>query len=294
MRANANPFKSRYVRLDNLGVHYIDGGEGPALLMLHAAPETSYVYRNFIEGLCDEFRCIAIDFPGFGKSEAPETFVPTLDALSSCLERFMLELDLQDITVLVHDTAGPVALRVAENHPERFRGFILTDTFAWPLSHAPQVKRMISLVGSPLFMALNERFNILARAIAVRGPLTRKLTPDEAKAYMEATPTALSRRRQVLWFRDLIQNERFLKAVEDDLPKITGLPALTIFGEKDPIRRAGFQERFEQVWPNIASVVIDGEGHFPHEGAPRAMVEAIRRWTRSGDVPVTKAPLVRP
>src|SRR5271154_6418931 len=64
------PFKSRFIELSDNVVHYIDEGRGPVLLMLHGNPTWSFVYRDVVAQLSGSFRCIALDYPGFGLSRA--------------------------------------------------------------------------------------------------------------------------------------------------------------------------------------------------------------------------------
>lgn len=72
------PFDNHYLRIDGHTVHYIDEGSGPVLLLLHGNPSWSFVYRNIITELSSQFRCIALDYPGFGLSTAAPgyTFTP--------------------------------------------------------------------------------------------------------------------------------------------------------------------------------------------------------------------------
>ncbi len=65
------PFQSRWVQTSAAKVHYVDEGQGRPILMLHGNPDWSFLYRNVITGLRDDFRCIAADYPGFGLSEHP-------------------------------------------------------------------------------------------------------------------------------------------------------------------------------------------------------------------------------
>ena len=60
------PFESRFLDLPAGRVHYVDEGSGPVLLFLPPAPLWSFMYRQVILGLRGRFRCIALDFPGFG------------------------------------------------------------------------------------------------------------------------------------------------------------------------------------------------------------------------------------
>jgi len=62
------PFTSRLVEIDSARPHYVDEGSGPVLLFLRGAPNWSFFYREFIRDLCSDFRCVALEFPGFGLS----------------------------------------------------------------------------------------------------------------------------------------------------------------------------------------------------------------------------------
>jgi haloalkane dehalogenase len=65
------PFESRFVQVNGADVHYIDEGAGPVFLGLHGNPTWSFLYRHIVQGLKDRFRCVALDYPGFGLSAAP-------------------------------------------------------------------------------------------------------------------------------------------------------------------------------------------------------------------------------
>jgi haloalkane dehalogenase len=58
------PFESHYADIHGARVHYVDEGKGPPLLLLHGNPTWSFLYRELIKGLRDQFRCIAPDHPG--------------------------------------------------------------------------------------------------------------------------------------------------------------------------------------------------------------------------------------
>ena len=72
------PFLSRHAVVDGANVHYVDEGDGPVLLLMHGNPTYSFLYRELITGLQNTFRCIAIDYPGFGLSTAPPGYRFTL------------------------------------------------------------------------------------------------------------------------------------------------------------------------------------------------------------------------
>ena len=65
------PVEHRFLDLDGARIHYVDEGAGETLLLLHGNPSWSFLYRKMISELKDRFRCVALDFPGYGMSDAP-------------------------------------------------------------------------------------------------------------------------------------------------------------------------------------------------------------------------------
>jgi haloalkane dehalogenase len=61
----------RFLDLDGARIHYVDEGIDDAILLLHRNPAWSFLYRKIVAGLKDEFRCVALDYPGYGMSERP-------------------------------------------------------------------------------------------------------------------------------------------------------------------------------------------------------------------------------
>jgi haloalkane dehalogenase len=68
------PFQSRWFETDGIRVHYVDEGTGRPILMCHGNPTWSFLYRKIIERLQGQFRCVAVDYPGFGLSDRPEGY----------------------------------------------------------------------------------------------------------------------------------------------------------------------------------------------------------------------------
>src|SRR5690349_8197964 len=64
------PFTSRWLDVEGAHMHYVDEGKGHPILMVAGTPMWSFMYRHPIKALHDSFRCIAVDLPEFGLSEA--------------------------------------------------------------------------------------------------------------------------------------------------------------------------------------------------------------------------------
>src|SRR5690242_12092486 len=120
------PFPPRY--LD--GLHYVDVGTGAPVLMVHGDPSWGYLWRAFVAPLAQNWRVIVPDHMGMGKSALPTVPPPyRLVHHVENLERLVLKLDLQELTLIVHDWGGPIGLGVAARHPERIARLVLMNTW---------------------------------------------------------------------------------------------------------------------------------------------------------------------
>src|ERR1700742_2930619 len=65
----------RKVEADGVEVFYRSAGdpEAPVVLLLHGFPTSSFMFRELIPRLADQYRVIAPDLPGFGFTEVPES-----------------------------------------------------------------------------------------------------------------------------------------------------------------------------------------------------------------------------
>ena len=102
------------------------------LLLLHGNGSWSFLYRNMIPALRQRFRCIALDYPGFGLSSARPGFSFRPQANSAVVEAFIVAMNLSGIRLLVQDWGGPVGLGVAGRRPDLFGKLFIRNTWAWP------------------------------------------------------------------------------------------------------------------------------------------------------------------
>jgi haloalkane dehalogenase len=124
------PFESSYHEVDGLRLAYLDEGEGTPVVFFHGEPTWSFLWRKVIPPVRDAgYRCIAPDYAGFGRSDKPTdldwyTYDRHVELMAALLE----ELDVRNATAVVHDWGGPIGLRLAVEHPERFSRIAIMDT----------------------------------------------------------------------------------------------------------------------------------------------------------------------
>lgn len=274
------PFQSHYFSLDGHRIHYIDEGSGPLLLFLHGNPLWSFQYRHIIPPLQKQFRCIAMDYPGFGLSEARPGFTNTIMGNSALVERFIQALALSDITLVVFDVSVSIGLGIVARRPEWFRALVISNGFAWPLTEDPAINNFIRIVASPFFRFLVVNFNLLLR-YTVSG-LDRqsksRLSKSEQAAYLMPFADRRKRHHQHDLFRSIVNSHDYLLDLKNRLPELHHFPVLLAFADGDPTYKAGWLQRYEGIFPDHTSVRIEGSHHFPQEYDPNAVVRAIQGW----------------
>ena len=272
------PFESRHIEIDGCRIHYIDEGSGPTLLFLHGNPTWSFLYRNIIATLRDSFRCIALDYPGFGLSTARNGYRSTAAEHADVVERFVLELDLQGVNLMGQDWGGPIGLAAATRHPQRFAGFILGNTWAWPLNGIFHFEVFARIMGSRISKLAIERTNAFVNVMIPLGTASR--VPAEVMEAYRGPFQELATREPTWDFpRELLRSRPLMRRIEEDLPKVSGLPVLFVWGGKDFALRSRVElPRLQRLFPDHQTVVIDGAKHFFQEDAPKETATAIRDW----------------
>lgn len=106
-------------------LRYHEAGDGPPLLLLHGSGIGVSGWRNYRGNLgvfAAHFRCLVLEFPGFGTSD-PVGGPPMLTAVSS-VTRFMDALGIESASVIGNSMGGVVGVHVAMHHPERVEKLI--------------------------------------------------------------------------------------------------------------------------------------------------------------------------
>jgi haloalkane dehalogenase len=277
------PFQSRYADVAGSLVHSLDEGAGPPLLLLHGNPTWSFLYRDVIKGLRDRYRCIAVDYPGFGLSSAAPGYGFTPAEHADVLEQLVLRLDLSEVTMMVQDWGGPIGFAVATRHRDRFARFVIGNTWAWPKGD-PGTQLFSRLLGGPIGRRLIAHRNIFVEVILPRG-VRRSTLPDVVmNAYRGPFPTPASRRPTAVLPRAILESRPLLAEVERGLPRLRERPALIVWPTKDVAFRARERRRWEQLFPDHRTVRLEGAGHYIQEDAADEIVTAIRAW-RPPDAP---------
>jgi haloalkane dehalogenase len=274
------PFEDRWAEVEGCTVHYVDEGSGPPLLMLHGNPTWSFTWRDVIKGVSDRYRCIALDYPGFGLSRAAPGYGFSPQEHARVVEAFVKELDLKDITTLSHDWGGPIGFATAARVPDRFLAFAIGNTWAWPMDKNPGARIFSGVLGGPIGGYLIKRRNFFVEKIIPSG--TKRVGPDERvmEHYRRPFPTPESRVPMHVFPRAIIGETAWLREVESGLKSLDDRHALILWPTRDQAFRDRERKRWEEVFFDHRTELLEGAGHYIGEDAAGEIVAALRERRR--------------
>lgn len=281
--ADEFPFEPHHLDIDGLRYHYIDEGPTNAapLLFVHGNPTWSFAWRNLIGALKSEFRCLAVDHIGCGRSDKPQRYEYTLESHIRNLCRFVESLDLRNITLIAHDWGGCIGMGAAGRLPDRFARFALMNTAAFRSTRMPF---RIAVCRWPILGALGVRgLNLFARAALTMAVNQRKLAPAVRQGLLApydswAHRIAIHRFVQDIPLSPDHPSYGTLAEIEESLAKQAGKPMLLAWGMRDWCFTADFLAEWRQRFPDAKFAEFPEAGHYLFEDEPQGLARELREF----------------
>lgn len=268
------PFESRWFDSSAGTVHYIDEGVGDPILFLHGNPTWSFLYRGIIIRLKKRFRCIAVDYPGFGLSEAPDNYGYTPADHAGVVRELVQHLGLQNLTIMGQDWGGPIGLRVALDEMPRLRALVMGNTWYWPIDTL-MAKTFAYIMSSAPLQSQILRRNLFVEKIM---PMMVKyaLAEEVMHHYREALSTPSRRVGAAEFPRQLIESTLWLGELADEVrERLSNVPLLLPWGLHDPAFSQSYLERFREDFTVSQVLRLDAK-HYIQEDAPGEIAEGIQ------------------
>ena len=274
------------IKADGVEVFYRAAGDeaAPVLLLLHGFPTSSFMFRDLIPRLADNYRVIAPDLPGFGFTEVPETrnYTYSFDALAGTLQAFTEALGLNRYAIYIFDYGAPTGLRLALSNPERVTAIISQNGNAYEEGLGDAWGPIRTYWSAPT--AENRdvlRQNILTLE-ATRWQYTHGVAnPDSVAPESYTLDTALMERPgnkeiQLDLFLDYASNVKLYPKFQEYFRK-SKPPLLAIWGKNDPFFIPAGAEAYRKDLPNARVQFLD-TGHFATETHFVEIAAAIKEF----------------
>lgn len=260
-------------------LHYVRGGTGSAVILLHGFPEDWYEYHRVMPLLAKHFTVVAVDLLGIaGSAPTPDGY----DAanMAEDVHQLVEHRHLEHLYVVGHDIGGMVAYAFVSRYPETSRGVMLLDAPVpglgpWDAVQANPIIWHIHFQQTP---DLPEQLIAGREIIYLRHFLRRDTFSDAdvaryARAY--AAPDHLRAALEI--YRAFPANEKFNAAQESAI----SLPLVLAPGENSPFEKLmpGFAEALRnRGCANVKIEAIKNSVHYVADEQPEAVAQLIERY----------------
>lgn len=252
-------------------------GEGPAVVLVHGTPSTSYLWRDVVRALAERHSVYVYDLPGFGESERKEGQEVSIAAQARVLGELVAVWGLEGAAVAGHDIGGGISLRAHLLEGACFTkialldAMVVTRTLTPATTHMKQYSEAYRSMPAEIFEA------IVGSHLeeATSGPMDRKAFETYLSQWRgKEGQLAYLRRGDQLDVRDTEELEPLLESID--------VPVRIVWGEEDGWLDPAQAEALAQRIPNSVLTIVPGAGHFVMEDAPDDVANILSGFLSDG------------
>lgn len=277
------PFTPQSFSIGPHRLSYIDEGEGPPVVMIHGNPSWSYLYRNLIAELQDEYRCIAPDHLGCGFSDKPQDYPYQLQNHIDNLENLLDHLRIERCILVVHDWGGAIGMGWAGSHAERIAGLVVFNTAAFPSSRIPLRIAVCRwpFLGALLVRGLNG-FAWPATFMAVNKKMDKRVAAGFLAPYDSwHNRVAIHRFVQDIPMHRNHPSWLTLHQIDESLTNLADKPMLICWGGQDFCFNRSFYDEWLRRFPHAQAHYYEDASHYVLEDAGLEIHKLIHPFMKS-------------
>ncbi|HMG86032.1 MAG TPA: alpha/beta hydrolase [Terracidiphilus sp.] len=270
-------FKSSTAHVNGIDLHYVRGGSGPAVILIHGFPEDWYEFRKVMPLLADRFDVIAVDLRGVGGSTATESGYDAAN-LATDIHELVHELHLDRPYIFGHDIGGMVAYAYARQFSNDARGVMMLDVALAGVGPWQEIKTDPNLwhIYFHQIPGLAEQLVTGRQSIYLGHFLSFPAFSDEDRTHFYAAYGDGAHLRAAFEFYRAFPAEETNNA--NPLAKPCSLPLVFGAGERDVFHR--FVPREAQAlrdmgWQSVSTDAIANSIHYVVDEQPQAVAELI-------------------
>lgn len=239
--------------INGLNINYIDEGQGTMLVLLHGWGSNIELFSGLVKFAKQKYHVVAMDMPGFGKSDEPGEPMNVDDYVSFVLD-FIKQLypDEKEIIFLGHSMGGRVIIKLTSGlHEGRIKaGFTVPKIILTDAAGVPPVRTAAQSKRTKRYKFYKNLLTKTGISKAFPGALDALQKKFGSADYAAASP---------------VMRASLVKVVNEDLtpymPSVT-MPALLIWGDQDTATPLSDGQKMEELMPEAGLAVINGAGHY--------------------------------
>lgn len=274
-------FSHRKAMVNGVVLHYVIGGQGPALLLLHGWMGSWYSWRKVMPLLAKRFTVIAPDARGYGDSTKPYTGYDGL-TVKEDMRQLVQSLGYRKVIAIGHDMGAPVALLYAAHHPDEVSGFgyldepllgYNLDQFTAFRKENPFIYWWFAFNATdhvPALLWQGKEAQMVDFMISSMVADARSVSAEDKAEYVRGLLSPGGLHGSFGWYRESLRTSQ--QIVEATQGRKLATPVLAFNGE---FGHPGVKAQFAEICTDIAGEVIPFCGHLVAEEQPEAVASQI-------------------
>jgi pimeloyl-ACP methyl ester carboxylesterase len=280
-------FSHNIASVNGIQIHYVIGGQGDPVVLLHGWPETWYAWHKIMPALAKNYTVIAPDLRGLGDSSKPPTGYDG-KTLAEDIHQLVTQLGFNEVYLVGHDIGSFVVYPYAAEHPSEVKRLVVMEIPPPGFFPPPTVNG-----GPPLWWVLFHQVPGVPEAL-VEGKVKEYLSWHyQNLAYNPAAITQEAINEYVSHYsapggmsagfehyraipQDAIQNENYSKT------NLT-MPVLTLAGGYIPffggnLTMSAAEFGMKQLAQNVTGIKVPNSGHFIPEEQPQFVIDQLTNF----------------
>ena len=275
----------KFININGIKIEYLEAGNinNPTLILFHGFPSSSFMFRDLIPMLENDYHLIAPTYPGFGKSDAPnrDSFNYTFDNITDMMDKFLKALNINKFYMYVFDYGAPIGFRIALKHPESILGIISQNGNVYEEGLGKKWEARKDYWKNPTKKLREQYKSAFSRDVVIGqytfGTLKGSVKPDgyESDLYFAKTIKDYDEIQSDLIFdyqTNVALYPKFQEYLRNYQPKL-----LAIWGKNDPSFIWAGALAFKKDLSNAKVVSVDS-GHFALESHAKEIADEIRNF----------------
>lgn len=248
------------VIINGLNINYTDTGEGKTIVLFHGWGAKKEAFAPVVQRLSQYMRVVALDFPGFGKSDEPKE-IWDVESYALFMKEFIAAADCEGAIWLGHSFGGRVIIKLFEKMDIKPNKIVLVDSAGIKPKRGMNyyIKVYSYKLGKKILkLPLINKTGLYEKLVKNAGSSDYKVLSDNMRATMS-------------------------RVVNEDLrgylPKIN-VPTLLIWGDKDTATPIADAHIMDSLLPDSGIVVLEGAGHFSYLDRPGKFFAALEYFVK--------------
>jgi abhydrolase domain-containing protein 6 len=244
----------KVIQVDKYSIHYLEGGKGETILLVHGFNADKDNWTKFAEPLVKNYHVVAVDLPGFGESSRIEAESYNIASQAKKLNRIVETLGLKQFHIGGNSMGGAISGKYAVEYPEKVLSLALLNTAGIPSAQKSEFRIRAEKGDNLLLVRTPEDFKKMIEFAFVKPP------PIPGRIIDYLTEQAIMNRDfSDMIFKQLAKEEYSL---EEELFKIK-VKTIVIWGNKDRIIHVSSTDVIKKKMPDAKIVILENCGHLP-------------------------------